>query len=192
MKRQGRYSLDDPWWEVKAATERHRVEHGCWAYPHADGRLLGILVAATGAHRILELGTALGYTALWLASGAPLAHVDTLEDDAQHVALARAAIEKAGYSGLIEVHQGDFAALLPTLRVGYDLAFFDGYAPALAELHQLRRLLRPGGLLICANQQLAGTETNDCRAQLLDGDRWLTAPLGDGSDVSLSIRRPDP
>lgn len=181
-------SLDDPWHAIQAGTDRHRVEHGCWAYPHADGRVLGVLAAAVDAKRILELGTALGYTALWLAHGAAKAQVDTLERDPQHVALARAAIEQAGYAARIHVQEGDFATLLPNLSPGYDLAFFDGYAPTLANLAELRRLLRPGGLLISANQQLAGPETADYHAQLLDARDWLTAPLGDGSDMALSVR----
>lgn len=192
MKQQRNDLARDPWQAVHAATDRHRAEHGCWAYPHADGRLLGVLAAATHAKRILELGTALGYSALWLAQGSPAAHVDTLERDPQHVALARAAIEQAGYSNQIRVHQGEFSELLPALEPGYDLAFFDGYAPTLADLPQLHRLLRPGGLLISANQQLPGRETAGYREQLLAPEQWLTAPLGDGSDMSLSIRRKVP
>jgi predicted O-methyltransferase YrrM len=44
-----------------------------------NGPLLGVLAAATGAERILELGTGLGYSALWLAEDG--AHVDTIEQD---------------------------------------------------------------------------------------------------------------
>ena len=188
MKVQHNKATNDPWRAIQARTNQHRAEHGCWAYPHADGRLLGVLAAASNAKRILELGTALGYTALWLAHGAPAAHVDTLERDPQHVALARAAIERAGYDARIRVHHGDFATLLPTLQTGYDLAFFDGYAPTLSDLAALRRLLRPGGLLVSANQELAGPETADYRARLQEANQWLTAPLGEGSDTSLSIR----
>lgn len=179
----------DPWRGIQAATDRHREEHGCWAYPQADGRLLGVLAAAMGARRILELGTALGYSAVSLAHGAPTAQVDTLERDSQHVALARAAIEKAGHATRIQVHEGDFATLLPHLEPGYDLAFFDGYAPLLGDLVALERLLRPGGLLVSANQRLAGDETSACRARLLDERHWLSAPLSNGSDMVLSIRQ---
>lgn len=156
MKLSRKTSAGDPWHAHQAATDRHRAEHACWAYPHADGRVLGVLAAAVDAKRILELGTALGYTALWLAHGAANAHVDTLERDPQHVTLARAAIEEAGYAARIRVHEGELASVLPTLQPGYDMAFFDGYAPTLADLAELRRLLRTGGLLVSANQQLGG------------------------------------
>lgn len=178
----------DPWREIQADTDRHRSQHGCWAYPHSDGRLLGVLAAAMGAKRILELGTALGYTALWLAHGAPEAHVDTVERDPQHVTLARKAIANAGVDSRITVHEGDFSAVLPTLSPGYDIAFFDGYAPALPELDGLGRVLRPGGLLVSANQQLSGPESVGYRSQLLDPRHWFSAPLGDSSEMTLSVR----
>ncbi len=178
----------DPWRQIQADTDRHRSQHGCWAYPHSDGRPLGVLAAATGARRILELGTALGYTALWLAHGAPAAHLDTLERDPQHVALARKAIANAGFDSRITVHEGEFSALLPILSPGYDLAFFDGYAPALPELEGLQRLLRPGGLLVSANQELSGRQSAGYRSQLLDPREWFSAPLGDDSEMTLSVR----
>lgn len=183
----GASAADDPFKAVRINTDRHRSEHGCWAYPHEDGRILGVLAAAVRATRILELGTALGYTALCLAYGASSAKVDTLERDPQHVSLARSAIEKVGYSSRIRVHEGEFATLLPTLKPGYDVAFFDGYAATLDVLDAVGRLLRPGGLLISANQQLSGIDTAAYRLQLLDARLWLSAPLCDGSDVTLSV-----
>ncbi len=52
---------------------------------------------AANARRILELGTALGYTALSFASGAPDATVDTVERDPEHVQLARDNIAAAAH-----------------------------------------------------------------------------------------------
>lgn len=185
-------SHTDPFSHVQRETDRHRAQHGCWAYPHADGRLLGVLAAAISAGRILELGTALGYTALWLAHGAPAARVDTIERDPLHVALARESIAKAGFAARICVHEGAFGAVLPRLPPGYDLAFFDGYAPALPELDDLWRLLRPGGLLLSANQQLQGPDTAGYRSRLLDTARWFSAPLGGDGDMTLSVRSATP
>ena len=79
----------DPFAKVKAATDAHRARHGCGAYPYDNGPLLAALAAAANARRILELGTALGYTALSFASGAPDSTVDTIERDPEHVQLAR-------------------------------------------------------------------------------------------------------
>src|SRR5580700_37812 len=119
----------DPFAKVKAATDAHRARHGCGAHPYDNGPLLAALAAAANARRILELGTALGYTALSFASGAPGATVDTVERDAEHVQLARDNIAASGMDHRITVHEGDFAAILPTLDPGYDVVFFDGGTP---------------------------------------------------------------
>ena len=122
-------SSADPFDEVRKATAQHRARHGCGTHPYGNGPLLGVLAATVQARRILELGTALGYTALSFAYGAPNSIVDTVERDPQHVQLARANIAAAALDHRITVHEGDFAAVLPTLDPGYDLAFFDGHTP---------------------------------------------------------------
>ena len=76
----------------------HRAKHGCGAYPYDNGPLLSTLAAAANARRILELGTALGYTALSFAYGAPDATVDTIERDPEHVQLARENIAAAAWT----------------------------------------------------------------------------------------------
>ena len=128
----------DPFAKVKAATDAHRARHGCGAYPYDNGPLLAALAAAANARRILELGTALGYTALSFASGAPDSTVDTIERDPEHVQLARDNITAARLDHRITMHEGDFAAVLPTLDPGYDVAFFDGHTPSPA-LHKALR-----------------------------------------------------
>ena len=101
----------DPFAKVKAATDAHRARHGCGAYPYDNGPLLAALAAAANARRILELGTALGYTALSFASGAPDSTVDTVERDPEHVRLARDNIAAAALDHRITVHEGDFATI---------------------------------------------------------------------------------
>ena len=61
---------------VRAGTLAHLRRHGCGCYPFFDGSLLGSIAGAARAQRILELGTALGYTACWFAHGAPEARID--------------------------------------------------------------------------------------------------------------------
>src|ERR1700730_11055931 len=79
----------DPFAKVKAATDAHRARHGCGAYPYDNGPLLAALAAAANARRILELGTALGYTALSFASGARASTPNTTERHPEPVRLAR-------------------------------------------------------------------------------------------------------
>src|SRR6204780_1693688 len=110
--------------KIPSSTNGHRSEHVCNAYPYDNGPLLAALGGAVGARRILELGTALGYTALSFATGAPDATVDTLERDPEHVQLARDNIAAAAMDHRITVHEGDFATVLAPLDPGYDIAFF--------------------------------------------------------------------
>jgi predicted O-methyltransferase YrrM len=177
----------DPFAKVRAATNTHRAKHGCGAYPYDNGPLLAALAAAANARRILELGTALGYTALSFASGAPDATVDTIERDPEHVQLARDNIAAAAMDHRITVHEGDFAAVLPTLDPGYDVAFFDGQSPSPALHKTLRGLLRTGGTLITANLNHRGTP-EAVRKALFDGKSWRSALIDDDGETAISVK----
>jgi predicted O-methyltransferase YrrM len=177
----------DPFAKTRAATNAHRARHGCSAYPHDNGPLLAALAAVADARRILELGTALGYTALSFASGAPDATVDTIERDPEHVRLARENIAAAAMDHRITVHEGDFATVLPTLDPGYDVAFFDGQAPS-PDLHKaLRALLRTGGTLITANLNHRST-ADAVRKALFDGKSWRSALVDEDGETAISVK----
>ena len=177
----------DPFAHVRKATEQHRARHGCDAYPYDNGPLLSALAAAVQARRILELGTALGYTALSFAHGAPNSTVDTIERDPEHVALARDHIAAAALDHRITVHEGDFASVLPTLDPGYDLAFFDGHTPVPALHTALRKLLRTGGTLITANLNHGGTADAVSKA-LFDGKSWRSALVDEDGETAISVK----
>ena len=175
-----------PFAALREATLAHRASHGCGAYPYDNGALLGALAAAANARRVLELGTALGYTALWFAHGAPQAVIDTIERDGEHVQLAREQVEAHGMAGHIVVHEGEFAAVMRRLDPGYDVAFFDGLTPSRPLLKEVRRLLRARGLLISANLTHAGAEAY--LAALQDKKSWLTAFIDEEHETALSIK----
>ena len=177
----------DPYASIRAATDAHRARHGCGAYPYDNGPLLAALAAAANARRILELGTALGYTALSFASGAPDATVDTIERDPEHARLARENIAGASMDHRITVHEGDFAAILPTLDPGYDVAFFDGQTPSPAMHKTLRGLLRTGGTLITANLNHGGT-ADGVRKALFDGKSWRSALIDEDGETAISVK----
>jgi predicted O-methyltransferase YrrM len=177
----------DPFAKVRTATNAHRAKHGCGAHPYDNGPLLAALAAVANARRILELGTALGYTALSFASGAPDATVDTIERDPEHVQLARDNIAAAALDHRITVHEGDFAAILPTLDPGYDVAFFDGHTPLPALHKSLRGLIRTGGTLITANLNHGGT-ADAVRKALFDGKSWRSALLDEDGETAISVK----
>jgi predicted O-methyltransferase YrrM len=177
----------DPFAKVRTATNAHRAKHGCNAYPYDNGPLLAALAAAADARRILELGTALGYTALSFASGAPDATVDTIERDPEHVQLARDTIAAAAMDHRITVHEGDFASVLATLDPGYDVAFFDGGTPSPGLHKTLRGLLRTGGTLITANLNHGGT-ADTVRKALFDGKSWRSALVDEDGETAISVK----
>mgnify|MGYP002555139496 CR=1 FL=1 len=77
-------------------------------------------------HRVLEIGTAIGYSALLLAAnGAADAHVTTLELSEERAALAHGFIARSSYADRIEILQGDAGELLTKLAGPYDFVFID-------------------------------------------------------------------
>ncbi|MGN6687564.1 MAG: O-methyltransferase [Actinomycetales bacterium] len=171
---------DDAFAWVRDATNAHRREHGCWAYPYDDGTVLGAVGAVAQPARVLELGTALGYTACWWAAGG--AHVDTIERDRLHVQLARANADRAGLDASVTVHEGDFDEVLRTLNGPYDLIFFDGYEPPTDLLRRLTGLLGSDGVAVTTNLDLGGRRT---RSALGSEAGWTTLFV---ADLALSMR----
>jgi predicted O-methyltransferase YrrM len=118
-------------------------------------QLLGVLVRACGARRVLELGTSNGYSTLWLAdaveaTGGELVSVDI---DAARSAMARAALAEAGLVELVELRTEDAERALRESEDGaWDLIFLDSERPAYTGyLPDLLRTLRPGGMLAIDN-----------------------------------------
>lgn len=123
------------------------------------GRLLEILVRASGARRVLELGCATGYSAIFLARGLPGegGKVMTVEHSAAMAKRAAANFAAAGISPAVEILQGEAAAILDGLDGPMDLIFLDIDKEAYLEtLPACRRLLRPGGLLVADNTAFPG------------------------------------
>ena len=172
-------------------TQRHRRSHGCDAYTFADGPGLLTLATAELPMRILELGTAVGYTACVLATATPSTTVDTVERDDLHVSLALENVRSANLEDRVTVHHGDFSAVITGLDGGYDLAFFDGLSPTPGVVEHLRALLKPGGVLVCANLALShGAVKNSLGTEFARQDRWayIGSIEGGGTRAYRKIR----
>jgi predicted O-methyltransferase YrrM len=142
------------------------------------GELLFILARATQAQRLLELGAATGYSAIYLARGAEPQNgrVVTLESDPQMAARAQANCAAAGLGDRVEVRQGEALALMEGMAGPFDFIFLDidkeSYLPALDRSH---RLLRLGGLLVADNVGFAGAQ--DFNREIFRRPEWRVAPL---------------
>jgi caffeoyl-CoA O-methyltransferase len=116
------------------------------------GRLLALLARASGARRILEIGTAIGYGTLWLARGAPAARVVTLDPDAGRLAAARDYLTRGGVIDRVELVEGAALDELPRLAGPFDLAYIDAVKTEYRRyLDLLLPRLRVGGLVVADN-----------------------------------------
>jgi predicted O-methyltransferase YrrM len=178
------------------------------------GALLRVLALAAGATRMLEIGTAIGYSGIWLAGAFPARAESgmllTIEKNPDRAREARENFSRAGLSGHVNVMVGDAERLVAKVSGPFDLIFQDGdkklYAPM---LDRLVTLLRPGGLLVTDNVLWDGEvvpgfarsapsqhDADDTRAiadyneQLNAHPRLTTSvvPLRDG--VAISVKRP--
>lgn len=103
--------------------------------------------------RILEIGCAVGFSALLMCEYAPeKAHITTIENYRKRIAAARANFQRAGREEAITLLEGDAALILPELSGEFDMIFMDAAkGQYLAFLPHVLRLLAPGGLLISDN-----------------------------------------
>jgi caffeoyl-CoA O-methyltransferase len=91
-----------------------------------EGRFLELLVFASGARRVLELGTYSGYASISMAAGLPPdGHIDTCEIDGETAEVARRYIAEAGYADRITVHVGPALETIERLDGEFDLVFID-------------------------------------------------------------------
>jgi predicted O-methyltransferase YrrM len=147
--------------------------------------LLGILVRATAARRIIEFGTSVGHATLYLADGARDSggHFSSVEIDAQRSGWAKESLDRAGLRADLRV--GDAAATLAAAPDdSWDLVFLDADRTAYASYWpDLLRTLRPhGGLLIVEGATSDAEEIADLKA-LVDAEPRITstvAPIGRG------------
>jgi predicted O-methyltransferase YrrM len=117
------------------------------------GAFLHVLATAIGATRMLEVGTAIGYSGVWLARALPPAGMLlTMEADAARARRAREHFVRAGVGDRVSVIIGDARRMLAKVAGPFDFIFQDGdkrlYTPL---LDRLVELLRPGGLLVTDN-----------------------------------------
>lgn len=126
-------------------------------------KLLETLMCLKRPARILEVGCAIGYSAILMANYlAECGSITTLEWDAETAEIARKNIEKAGLSDKITVICNDAKEVLPTLTGEYDVIFLDGpKAHYIYMLNDCIRLLKKGGMIISDNILYKGMVADD-------------------------------
>jgi predicted O-methyltransferase YrrM len=172
------------------------------------GALLRVLALSVGAKRILEIGTAIGYSGIWLAGALPPGGMlFTMEKDPERARAARANFERAGVADRVGILIGDAQVTISKVAGPFDLIFQDGSKPLYVTLlDKLVSLLRPGGLLVTDNVLWDGEvvpgfveppqrDSSDTKAiaeynERLNAHAQLitaTVPLRDG--VAISVKK---
>lgn len=115
--------------------------------------LLKLLLAMKRPVRILEVGTAVGFSALLMAEYNPVdCEITTIENYEKRIPIAKENFTKAGRDQMITLLEGDAAEVLKTLQEPYDFIFMDAAKGQYIHfLPEVLRLLKKGGLLVSDN-----------------------------------------
>jgi caffeoyl-CoA O-methyltransferase len=189
--------------ELETIAERDSVPIVHWE----AGRFLATLCRAYDP-RVLEVGTAIGYSTLHMAEALTDGQVVTLERDPARIAQARDHLDRAGVGDRVEILEGDANETIPTLEGPFDLLFLDAtkgeyrdYLELAEPLCSERCVLVVDNLLMSgqvafsdgANEQWTDESLAAARAfnsELLVSERWLGSvlPIGDGVGFAARSR----
>ncbi len=171
------------------------------------GRLLSLLVRTLQAHRILEIGTAYGYSTLWMALALPPAgKIWTIDPDRERTAIALDFLARAGRAESVEVINQPALDVLNTLtqQRNFDLVFIDAVKTEYEQyLEFVIPMLKPTGLVVVDNllwigQSAAAPSPEDSESTVAlrrFNDRFLNhpdlesmiLPLGDGTGLGVRL-----
>lgn len=127
------------------------LEHGVDPVALAVGAQMAVIAAATQALNIVEIGTGLGVSGLWLLSGAPEATLTSIDEEFEYHELARPLFIEAGYlASRVRLITGRAVDVLPRLNENsYDIVVVDGNPTQLLEnVEHALRLVRVGGTVL--------------------------------------------
>lgn len=187
--------------------ERRGHADGIPIVSRETGRFLATLVHAMQANRILEIGTAYGYSTLWMAlAQPPVGTIWTIDTDRRRTDIARSFFERAGEAESIEVLNQDAVEVLETFpQRNLDIVFID------ADKTQYKRYLdlaipclKRSGIVVVDNclwsgrvaEPPAASDSEDTKA-LREFNRYFLAhpdlaatilPLGDGTGIGARVR----
>lgn len=173
-------------------------------------QFLKLLLAMKQPERILEIGTAVGFSALLMAEYNPVdCEIVTIENYQKRIPIARENFKKAGRSDQIKLLEGDAVRILPTLEQPFDFIFMDAAkGQYIHYLPEAVRLLSEEGVLVSDNVLQGGdiiesrfaverrnrtihSRMREYLYELTHHDKLQTSilPLGDG--IALSVRVSD-
>jgi predicted O-methyltransferase YrrM len=130
------------------------ADKGQLAVSEEDGRFLRVLVGATNAKSVLEIGAASGYSAIWIGMGLRQTggRLVTIEYDPVRAKEAAANIQRAGLSDIVRVVPGDAFKEIPKVQGNFDMVFLDAWKPDYKKFFEMVfPRMTPGGLFLAHN-----------------------------------------
>ena len=154
--------------------------------------LLGVLVRAMQARRVLEIGTSNGYSTIWLADAAEAVggSVISLEVEEERTEMARSNLSDAGVLSFVELRTEDAgAALAGYADDAWDLIFLDAERPAyVGYWPDLVRVLRPNGILVVDNTLSHANQLVEFSELVHEHERVTSTLVTVGAGVLLGVK----
>lgn len=200
-------SMDGDMEDLLEDIEREALADGVPIIRHETGQWLRTMLLIKKPLRVLEVGTAVGFSSIFMSRYLPdKGHITTIENWELRISKARANIKRAGAEGRITLIEGDAAVILPQLKGSFDFIFMDAAKGQYINfLPDVMRLLEPDGILISDNVLQDGdvldsrfvvdrrnrtihSRMREYLYEITHSDKLETSiiPIGDG--VSLSIK----
>ncbi len=156
------------------------------------GRLLRILTEAVNAQRVVEIGTANGYSGLWICLGLKTTggRLITHEIDPGMAALARENFKRAGIADLVTIVEGDAHQTVTRLKEPIDILFIDADKPGYPDyLTKLLPLVRPGGLILADNVSRPSPSPQFLKAITTDPNLETVFLNMQSTGISLTVKK---
>jgi caffeoyl-CoA O-methyltransferase len=179
--------------EIAAHTNANHP-HADMMSSHVQGQFLEMVSRLVQPMRILEIGTFVGYSALYLVNGLkPNGRLHTIELRSEDANYALSQFKKAGVSDKITLHLGNALDIIPTLQETWDLVFIDADKVGYSAYYQLvLPRLRSGGLIIADNVlfhgQVLEEEIKGKNALAIDAFNRLVSQDASVEKVMLTVR----
>ena len=166
---------------------------GQLAVSEEDGRFLRVLIAARGATRVLEIGGASGYSAIWMGSAVRETggRVVTIEYEPERAKELADNVRRAGLADVVQVVAGDAFQEIPKLEGTFDFVFLDAWKKDYKRFFDLvYPRLEPRGLFVAHNVVNKKSEMEDFLAAVhTHPSLWTTIVSPSSEGMSLSLKR---
>lgn len=169
------------------------ADKGQLAVSEEDGRFLRVLIASTSARRVLEIGAASGYSAIWMGLGLRQTggRLTTIEYDPARAKEAAENVRRAGLSDVVTVVAGDAFKEIPKIEGNFDLVFLDAWKPDYKKFFDLVfPRVTPGGLFLAHNVINKKNEMGDFLKAIHSLPNGYTTTVSPGHEgISMTYKR---